>query len=210
MLPPSGRGVSESLALAHAPLIRIPGGTFSGFGFWFSTSGGTISPVFSDWENKVVDRPSSNRRLRKLERKGPSFRKSEYLTEKRARQALSRPENLTITTSSSLQGTQEIQNILSLAGAEVVKVVLDRGGLAATTIVALNGADQVLAAAIVQEEDPLSQAPQRRSAELVSTGPALTNVIRQDCAHVVDLKVAEQVGGCAAQTGRLIRPIGLE
>src|SRR6266704_2199230 len=73
-------------------------------------------------------------------------------------------------------------------------------GLRAVALVGLDGLQQVRSTAIVQDEDPLSQAPQRCTAELVSTGPALTNVVRQACAHVMDLKITEQVGSSVAQT----------
>src|SRR5262249_17893134 len=131
------------------------------------------------------------------------WEKREQCLNKGARQSQSRPEVLTTT---SLQRTQEVQNILLLAGAEVVVEVEFVGGVfSAVALVGLDGAQQVFAASIVQEEDALAQAPQRRGAELVSAGPALRDIIRQGSAHVVDLNVAEQVGGCVAQAGRLVR-----
>ena len=52
----------------------------------------------------------------------------------------------------------------------------------------------------MQEENALPEAPQRRGAELVSSRPALRNVVRQPGAHVMYFNVAEQIGRGVAQT----------
>ena len=91
-------------------------------------------------------------------------------------------------------------------GGGVERGVRFRAGAA----VGIDGRDQVVGAAIVQEEDALSQSPQRRRAELVSACSALRNVVRQPCAHVVDLKIGEQVGGGVAQTRRQLRGLSGE
>ena len=60
-----------------------------------------------------------------------------------------------------LQGAQEVQNILLLAGRQViVKDRLDGCGFAGVAFVSFDCAQQVSAAAIVQEEDPLAQTPE--------------------------------------------------
>lgn len=65
-----------------------------------------------------------------------------------------------------------------------------------------NGSQQVCGAAVVQEEPALSNAPQRRRAELVSACSALAYVVIQPVAHVMDFQIAEQVCRGIAQTGR--------
>src|SRR5437763_17219188 len=57
----------------------------------------------------------------------------------------------------------------------------------------LNGLDQIGRPAVVQEEDPLSESPQRRSAELIGSGRPLRDVIRQARAHMVDQQIGEEV-----------------
>ena len=60
-----------------------------------------------------------------------------------------------------LQGTQEVQNILLLAGRQVVvENRLDCGSFAAVAFMSFDCAQQVSAAAIVEEEEPLAQTPQ--------------------------------------------------
>jgi hypothetical protein len=55
--------------------------------------------------------------------------------------------------------------------------------------VVLDSAEQISRAAIVQQEDALSQAPQRSCAELVAASVALLDVIRQARTHVMDLNI---------------------
>src|SRR5579859_1409617 len=104
-----------------------------------------------------------------------------------------------------LQRTQEIQNILLLAGAQVVEVVFYSGSFATAAVVGVNRAQQVAAAAIVQEEHPLSQSPQRRRPELVSARTALRDVIGQHSAHVVELQIGKRVHRSVGQISRRAR-----
>ena len=70
---------------------------------------------------------------------------------------MSRPE----IANNQLQRAQEIQNILLLAGRQViVKNRLDGCGFAAVAFMSFDCAQQVSAAAIVEEEEPLAQTPQ--------------------------------------------------
>src|SRR5450432_8548 len=65
-----------------------------------------------------------------------------------------------------------------------------------------NRGDQVAGAAIVQEEDSLPESPQRGGSELITTGAALSNVIVEPVAHVMDFQIAVEVRGYTAETGR--------
>src|SRR5579859_1847751 len=104
-----------------------------------------------------------------------------------------------------LQRTQEIQNILLLAGAQVVKVVFHGGSFAAVAVVGFNRGQKARAAAIVQEEHTLSQSPQRRRPELVSTRVALRDVVGQHRAHVVELQIGKRVHRSVGQISRRAR-----
>src|SRR4051794_20330892 len=98
--------------------------------------------------------------------------------------------------------SEEIQNVLLLRGAEEVVVVLDRVRLGAGAVVREDGRVQVLRAAVVQEEDALAKAPQRRGAELIAAGAALRDVVLQAGAHVMDLEIAEEVRRRIAEARR--------
>src|SRR5271155_4974738 len=89
-----------------------------------------------------------------------------------------------------LQRAQEVQNFLLLGWAKVVEELLHDGvSFAAVAGVVLDSRDQVCGAAVVQQEDPLSEAPQGSGAELSTTRGTLRNVIRQAGAHVMDLNI---------------------
>src|SRR5215475_2723855 len=97
-----------------------------------------------------------------------------------------------------LQRAQKVQQILRLRVIEIVEVLNHLVSFAPLARVRLDRLHQILRAPIVQEEYPLSQAPQRRSAELVAAGAALFDVIRQTRAHVMDLDIGECVYGGVA------------
>src|SRR5206468_4675495 len=59
--------------------------------------------------------------------------------------------------------------------------------------VIFNGLADVGGASIVKEEDPLTDAPHRRGAELVGSSRALDNVVRQSRSHVMHQEVRVQV-----------------
>ena len=61
------------------------------------------------------------------------------------------------------------------------------------TRMGMNRFEQILRAAIVQEEDSLPKAPQGRRAEFVSTGIALTHIVSQSLAHVMEHQVGVQI-----------------
>src|SRR5580704_3920971 len=56
-----------------------------------------------------------------------------------------------------------------------------------------DGLQQVAGAAVMQEEDPLTDAPQRSRAELIRSGATLVDSIRQVRAHVVNREIRERV-----------------
>src|SRR5207249_3025744 len=81
----------------------------------------------------------------------------------------------------------------------------------AVAAVSVDGGDEVGGAAIMQEEDALSQTPEGSGAELIASGAALRNVVGQARAHVVDFHVGEQIGGGGVEAwshGRLSRDEG--
>ena len=82
------------------------------------------------------------------------------------------------------QGSQEIENGLLIAPAELIEIANDRSGLrlpgtdgwlglGSGARVVRYGLHQVRGAAVVQEEDSLSEAPERGGTELVSRGKTL-------------------------------------
>lgn len=54
-------------------------------------------------------------------------------------------------------------------------------------------------AAVMQEEDSLTESPQRSGAELIAAGTALRNIVSQAAAHVMNLKIREGFYRCIAQ-----------
>ena len=55
--------------------------------------------------------------------------------------------------------------------------------------VGLNRFEQVFGSAVVQEEDPLPESPERGRPEFVSAGLPLTDVIGQPGAHVMEQQI---------------------
>src|ERR1700678_2667347 len=111
---------------------------------------------------------------------------------KRVGETLSR---LAVISTPPLQRTQEIQYFLLLIRREVEVLLLHGGGFAATARVIVDCSHQVRGAAIVQEEDALSQPPQWSGAELVAARAALRDIVRQLHTHVVDLEIREAFTG---------------
>src|SRR5579859_1133913 len=98
-----------------------------------------------------------------------------------------------------LQGTQEVQYLLLLGGAQVIEVLLYGVRLAAITFMCFDGRKQVRCAAIVQQEDSLSQPPQGSCAELVAARVALRNVVCQAGTHVMEFDIRKGVYLCVTQ-----------
>ena len=92
-----------------------------------------------------------------------------------------------------LERAQKIDDFLLLLNGQPMEVFDDLIGLAAVAAVSPDGVDQVGRAPIMEEEDALSDAPERSSSELVGAGAALCNAVGQAFAHVVHKQVGEKV-----------------
>jgi hypothetical protein len=104
-----------------------------------------------------------------------------------------------------LQRAQEIQNRLLIARAQFEKVVdylvrlrgeaeqsRENGawlGAYEKTAMVQDRLEQIAGPAIVQEEQSLAEAPQRRSAELIAARQSLADVIRQKRSHMMESKI---------------------
>jgi hypothetical protein len=94
-----------------------------------------------------------------------------------------------------LEGTEECDQVLLLCRSESVECGYDRISFradlacSAWTGMQSNRSHKVAGAAVVQEEYPLANAPERRRAELVRTGLTLAYAVRQPCAHVMQSEV---------------------
>jgi hypothetical protein len=53
----------------------------------------------------------------------------------------------------------------------------------------LDGFQQIVGAAVMQEEGALADAPERRGAEHVAGGETLSDIVRETFAHVMDQQV---------------------
>jgi len=80
-----------------------------------------------------------------------------------------------------------------LLNGQLIEVFDDFIGLAAVALVSPDGLNQVGGAPIMEEEDALSDAPERSSSELVRAGAALGNAVSQAFAHVVHEQVGEKI-----------------
>src|SRR5215472_1297823 len=63
----------------------------------------------------------------------------------------------------------------------------------------LDRGHQVGCSSVVQEENPLAEAPQRRASKLSRAGLSLADSISKSVAHVVQEEVGEQVDGLIAK-----------
>ena len=132
-------------------------------------------------------------------RKSPSLRVVWWLTFDSILATSERCRNL------FLQRAQEIQNRLLIARAQIEKILdylvrlrgeaeqsRDNGawlGANEKTSMVQDCLEQIAGPAIVQEEQSLAEAPQRRSAELIAPRATLRHIVSQADAHVVDFDV---------------------
>src|SRR5437867_10913634 len=92
----------------------------------------------------------------------------------------------------SLEAAQEVQKILLLVLVEVVEVIDDGVRLRRSesqvpgALVGLNRLEQIIRPSVVQEEDALSQPPERRGQELVALGLPLEDIVGQRASHVLE------------------------
>jgi len=90
-----------------------------------------------------------------------------------------------------LEGAQEIDDFLLRLSAQLIEVFDGPISLAAMTLVSPDGLKQVGRSSIMEEEDALSDAPERSSSELVGARATLSNAVGQTFAHMVHKKVRE-------------------
>ena len=64
-----------------------------------------------------------------------------------------------------------------------------------------DGLHEVPGAAVVQEKDALTEAPERRGAEFAAVGDALAHIVRQIRSHVVQDEIGKGVYGDIALRG---------
>src|SRR5262245_27690734 len=62
-----------------------------------------------------------------------------------------------------------------------------------------DGFKQIRRSSVMQEEDTLTDSPERSGPELVGTGLALDDVVCEVCAHVVQHQVRKQIDGPVLQ-----------
>lgn len=116
-----------------------------------------------------------------------------------------------------LQRTQEVDDILLLLAPQPTELIDDPVGLAVAASVGFDCFDQVARSTIVQEEDTLPDAPQRRRSKFIGTRATLRDAISKISAHVVDEEIGPEIdrliGQRCARLGRGAtgnRPSGLE
>src|SRR5258707_9665545 len=106
----------------------------------------------------------------------------------------------------SLKRPQEINDVLLLLSSQPIETVDDLICLAAITLVISDGFHQVGRPSIVEEEDALSDAPERSGSELVVPGTTLRDAVGEAFAHVVDekvgVKIRRLIGKRSARTRR--------
>jgi len=93
----------------------------------------------------------------------------------------------------SLERTQEIDDFLLLLSSELVELLDYFIRLAANAPVIADGLHEVGRPAVMQEEDALSDAPERSGAELVRAGATLRDAVGESFPHVVDDKVRVEI-----------------
>src|SRR5712691_1353567 len=106
----------------------------------------------------------------------------------------------------SLKRPQEINDVLLLLSSQPIETFDDLICLAAITLVISDGFHQVGRPSIVEEEDALSDAPERSGSELVGAGTTLRDAVGEAFAHVVDeevrVKIRSLVRKRSARAGR--------
>ena len=106
----------------------------------------------------------------------------------------------------SLKRPQEINDVLLLLSSQPIETFDDLICLAAITLVISDGFHQVGRSSIMEEEDALSDAPERSGSELVGAGTTLRDAVGEAFAHVVDekvgVKIRRLIGKRSARAGR--------
>jgi len=102
---------------------------------------------------------------------------------------------------SRLQRTQEIDNFLLLLSSQLIETFDDSICLAAMALVISDGFHQVGRPSVMEEEDPLADAPQGGGAVLVWPGGALGDAVGEVLAHVMDEEVGVKISGLIGKDG---------
>jgi hypothetical protein len=92
-----------------------------------------------------------------------------------------------------LERPQEVDDFLLLLGAQLIEMSDDLICLAALASVISDRVHQVVCPSVMEEEDPLSDTPERSGSELVRAGTALRDAVSEAFAHVVDKKVRVKI-----------------
>src|SRR5690348_17015846 len=92
---------------------------------------------------------------------------------------------------------QEVDQVLLVPWRQRVEVPDHAVRLGAVAAMRLDGGDDVAGAAVVQEEDPLSHAPERRAAEFLAIRIALADAVGER-ADGMDSEIAERLEGLPA------------
>src|SRR5581483_9386552 len=100
-----------------------------------------------------------------------------------------------LTTELTSERAEEIQQVLLRLRRQCPVIGDDAVRLRALALVRLDRLREVARAAVVQEEEPLPEAPERRGAELVAAGVALRDAVGEALAHRVHREVAEGLEG---------------
>src|SRR5579862_1870810 len=97
------------------------------------------------------------------------------------------------------EGAQEVEKILLVALAQTIKLPDHHIGFRLRAAMLLDSHNQVARASIVEKEKTLSEAPQRRCAELIPHGLALGYPILEVLAHFVKRQIRIEVGRLSGQ-----------
>ena|ERR1700676_269430 len=92
-----------------------------------------------------------------------------------------------------LQRTQEIDDCLLLLSSQPIEIIDDLVCLAALAAVISDGLHQVGRPSVMEEENALSDPPERSASELVGAGTALRDAIGEALTHVVNDKVRVKI-----------------
>src|SRR5262249_45449367 len=107
---------------------------------------------------------------------------------------------------SSVKRPEEINDVLLLLSSQPIETFDDLICLAAIALVISNDFHQVGRPSIMEEEDALSNAPERSGSEFVGAGTTLRDAVGEAFAHVVDEKVGVKIrcliGKRSARAGR--------
>src|ERR1700674_2856854 len=92
------------------------------------------------------------------------------------------------------EGAEEYDQVCLGLEREPFEVLNDLTGFASRTFVFQAGLDHVRRTAVMQEEHPLADPPQRRSPELVWTGISLRDAVGKSSTHVMQGQIREEIG----------------